>query len=938
MLNHVGTIFLDMAIDSGSVLLAQIVMATAAVVVYCLFCGLPFVEPWPSDPPPAKTASSTAKDGSSLEWYRHLNPHDPHSLLRMVKQMRTEGVDDMVLLSEIRAALQHKVFREASVMNVIIQFLVQEEDVDLVDALLEVLSEYDVRPDIASYEVVLECYVSIGNFDAVESLGRRLRAAKVHFSERMRLICVRAALSSKNLHSAAEWLKAKVDLSRPQVRQFVDLCLEKNNVQVLSSLPWVASRVTCGLVNRLLEDCVDTQSSNAIFDMSKVCRVKKNEHCVRLLLARGLDTARVRDLYAELTMEGRLRLAPEMLKACQSNRDANLAATIYRDQPNTSLLSSVLQICVDCGQHHLACELYEAFLPDRLDQDALHLLLSCAQQAGRQDLCASLHRKGGLGKQLAQLRAAGKRRDLGQAKRIYVDLLEHGLATTVVRNCFLDACVLARDVSAATSCFETLRSAHLADVVSYNTLLKGLLQSGQMAKARHLLSAMIPEGVRPNRVTYNEFLNALVNSGDRQGIWSLLDDMRKKCVSPNSVTCSILLKSLNADSSLDDFKKAMEYVDLLPVHEMDEVLLTSVLEACVRAGKLDVLSAKLRQYKACTFKAATYGSIIKAFGQARDLSRVMALWTDMQERGVAPTPMTLGCMVDALVKANQTQEAWRLVHEHPGIANTVVYSTLLKGFARTRQPDQLEAVYHEMQELQVECNVITFNTMIDMHCRCGRMDRVQRLMADMRSLGIRPDSVTTSMIVKGYCGSGNVHEALHALRSAHDFDEVLCVTVLGALARQRHMKEAKQLVEEMLDRGRRPSHHMLALLVKCANDPDVAFRTLDSIARRCALKPNLFVYTALMQLCVQTHQLERAFGVLALMRKDRVSPDKIFFSALLRGCVVAGDWERATQASLLAVDGPGIDHRCTEDVLALALRAGAPAAGLMKVLTRGVLL
>merc|ERR1719253_653725 len=456
-----------------------------------------------------------------------------------------------------------------------------------------------------------------------------------------------------------------------------------------------------------------------------------------------------------------------------------------------------------------------------------------------------------------------------------------------------------------------------------------------MAKARHLLS-MIPEGVRPNRVTYNEFLNALVNSGDRQGIWALLDDMRKKCVSPNSVTCSILLKSLNADSSLDDFKKAMEYVDLLPVHEMDEVLLTSVLEACVRAGKLDVLSDKLRQYKACTFKAATYGSIIKAFGQARDLSSVMAVWTDMQERGVAPTPMTLGCMVDALVKANQTQEAWRLVHEHPSIANTVVYSTLLKGFARTRQPDQLEAVYHEMQELQVECNVITFNTMIDMHCRCGRMDRVQRLMADMRSLGIRPDSVTTSMIVKGYCGSGNVQEALRVLRTATVVDEVLYITVLGALARLRQLKEAKRLVQEMMDRGRRPSQHMLALLVKCADDPDSAFQILDVIAGRCALSPNLFVYTALMQLCVQTHQIERAFGLLDTMRNDRVHPDKVFFSAMLRGCVVAGEWDRATQVYMLASDGPGLDHRCKEDVLMLAARAGGVAASFVKILTRAV--
>lgn len=934
MLNHVGTIFLDIALDTGSVLWAQIVMATAAVVVYCLFFGLPVVEPCPSDQPLNKALAAKANDASSVEWYR-LDTSDPDSLLRMVRQLRADSADDKVLLTEIRAALQHQAFREATVVNAILEFLARE-DLELVDAVLELLSASGVRPNVESYEVLLEGYASVNNFEAVKSLGRRLQEAEVHFSERMRLTCIRAALSTGSLSTAVEWLKVKVDLSRPQVRQLVDLCLKKKDVQVLSGLPWIASRVTCGLVNRILEDGLDAQSTHALFDLCKICRLKKNEHCARLFLEQGIDQSRTRDLYMELITDWRFHLASVFMRVCHVNHDYALAATIYRDQQTTSSFGSVLRVCMDGGQYRLACELYEERLPDRLDQDSLNMLLFAAQQAGRQDLCASLHRKGGLGKQLAQLRTAGKRRDLEHAKRIFVNLQEQGLATLVIRNCFLDACVLSRDVNAAVECFESMRTAKLADVVSYNTILKAFLQSGQMAKARALLSAMSSEGVGPNRVTYNEFLNALVNGGDRHGIWVLLEDMNKTCVSPNSVTCSILLKSLTADTVLDDFTKAMQYVDMLPAHEMDEVLLTSVLEACVRAGKLDVLLAKLRQYKSCTFKASTYGSIIKAFGQARDLPNVLAVWTDMQDRGVAPTPMCLGCMVDALVKASRTQEAWHLVNEHPLIANTVVYSTLLKGFARMRQPDKLEAVYHEMQERKVECNVITFNTMIDMHCRCGQMDRVKCLLSDMRSFGVRPDSVTTSMLVKGYCGSGNVREALRVLRTATVVDEVLYITVLGALARLRQLKEAKRLVQEMMDRGRRPSQHMLALLVKCADDPDSAFQILDVIAGRCALRPNLFVYTALMQLCVQTHQIERAFGLLDTMRNDRVHPDKVFFSAMLRGCVVAGEWDRATQVYMLASDGPGLDHRCKEDVLTLAARAGGVAASLVKILTRAV--
>merc|ERR1719265_2609767 len=44
--------------------------------------------------------------------------------------------------------------------------------------------------------------------------------------------------------------------------------------------------------------------------------------------------------------------------------------------------------------------------------------------------------------------------------------------------------------------------------------------------------------------------------------------------------------------------------------------------------------------------------MIKAYGQARDIERMWELWAEMENRNVTPTAITLGCMVDALVKNN----------------------------------------------------------------------------------------------------------------------------------------------------------------------------------------------------------------------------------------------------------------------------------------------
>merc|ERR1719393_883762 len=100
---------------------------------------------------------------------------------------------------------------------------------------------------------------------------------------------------------------------------------------------------------------------------------------------------------------------------------------------------------------------------------------------------------------------------------------------------------------------------------------------------------------------------------------------------------------------------------------MDEVLFASVVEACVRVGQLDLLSTKLQQYASfgglAGLTAPTYGSMIKAYGRAKDIERVRELWNEMRRRHVTPTSITLGCMVDALVNNGLQEEALSLTRE-----------------------------------------------------------------------------------------------------------------------------------------------------------------------------------------------------------------------------------------------------------------------------------
>merc|ERR1719191_1653739 len=517
-----------------------------------------------------------------------------------------------------------------------------------------------------------------------------------------------------------------------------------------------------------------------------------------------------------------------------------------------------------------------------------------------------------ISKHVAMMRARSKEQDLEGAMQVFRKLQSSGVQlTALVYNALLDSCVQCGKVNVALQHFNEMKTLGFVDVVSYNTLLKAYLKIGQIVKARKLLAEMSENNIQANQVTYNEMLNALVSTKDRKEMWALVREMNAIGMKPNSVTCSIILKSLTAHSATDDVRQAMALIDNLQ-EDMDEVLFASVIEACVRIGQLDLLSQKLQQYAAkgglAGLTAPTYGSMIKAYGRARDIERVRELWAEMRRRNVRPTSITLGCMVDALVCNSQPEEALRLVEEVRDdvamreILNTVIYSTLLKGFAQAKQPEKVQQVFEDMQADGIACNTVSYNTMIDANARTGRMARCDELFKDMQAVGVQPDIITFSTLVKGYCMDGDIDKGFAVLkdmtsRDRHEPDEILYNSLLDGCAKQHRVDDALGLIESMAKNNVRPSNFTLSILVKLlgrARRLNQAFQTVEDMCKRFDLQANIHVYTCLLYACFQNRQLPRALKLHdSMITEGGVEPDAKTYAVLARGCVQAGSLDKA---------------------------------------------
>merc|ERR1719182_918117 len=550
-----------------------------------------------------------------------------------------------------------------------------------------------------------------------------------------------------------------------------------------------------------------------------------------------------------------------------------------------------------------------------------------------------------ISKHVAMMRARSKENDLEGAMQVFRKLQSSGVQlTALVYNALLDSCVQCGKVNIALQHFNEMKELGFVDVVSYNTLLKAYLKIGQIGKARALLAEMSENDIQANQVTYNEMLNALVTTKDRKEMWALVREMNAMGMRPNSVTCSIILKSLTSHSAPDDVRQAMALIDNLQ-EDMDEVLFASVIEACVRVGQLDLLSSKLQQYAGigglAGLTAPTYGSMIKAYGRARDIERVRELWHEMRRRHVTPTSITLGCVIDALVNNGFPDEALSLTREIKedetckDILNTVIYSTLLKGFAQARQPNRVQDVFEEMKQMGIACNTVSYNTMLDANAMTGRMDRADELFRDMQASGVSPDVITYSTLVKGYCQAGDIDQGFQVLRDmvkggVHEPDEILYNSLLDGCAKQHRVDDALKLLEDMHQHNVRPSNFTLSILVKLLGRSrrlNQAFSMVEETCKRFDLQANIHVYTCLLYACFQNRQMPRALQLHdSMITEAGVEPDERTYAVLARGCLGAGSIEKAAnvvraayrlnpQGLVMPQRAPGVEVRALEEVM-----------------------
>jgi pentatricopeptide repeat protein len=536
------------------------------------------------------------------------------------------------------------------------------------------------------------------------------------------------------------------------------------------------------------------------------------------------------------------------------------------------------------------------------------------------------------------LRVYGKNKDWRGAAQILDRMKANGTPPdNLVLNTVLGLCVTVGQVDPAEKLFDRWHT--VGDVVSCNIVLKGFTQQAKMAKAEVMLKRMLIEGPDPNLITFNTMMDCAVramqvmsssNGNDKRPDtdagsiesaslhrpWELLDKLMELGLEPDRYTCSTLVKGMHvAGCTVAEIDRAVSLIrsvgaDALKTsgttaaHGIDsnarlvEVLFNTLLDACVTVRDLDRMGEifQMMQEFKVGVSAVTFGTLIKAFGQAGRLTRCHEVWEDMRSAGIKATIVTYGCYIDACIRNDDlfgAEELFELMVAQGVKPNAVVYTSLIRGFAQSKQPGKALEFYRRMRREGIEATCVTFNSILDVVARqLSEPAALQEVMDDMRNASIEPDLMTYSILLKANCSSGNIGGALTLFRQIRShglvFDQVAFNTLLQACSKADQIAEAEEVFDEMCRLGITPSNVTTSILVKMygkAHMLDKAISINDRMEREYGRKPNLFVYTCLIQACVQNKHVRQSWDIFNRMLTAGVEPDAITYGTVIHGCV-----------------------------------------------------
>ncbi|XP_057544340.1 pentatricopeptide repeat-containing protein At3g26630, chloroplastic [Amaranthus tricolor] len=218
-----------------------------------------------------------------------------------------------------------------------------------------------------------------------------------------------------------------------------------------------------------------------------------------------------------------------------------------------------------------------------------------------------------------------------------------------VKNTLLDMYLKCRCLEFARKVFDEM---NVRNVVSWTTMISGLIGFGEVDNARRLFDVMPQRNV----VSWTVMINGYVSNGRPQEAFELFSEMQIEGVRPNEFTLVSLLKGCTELGSLTLGDWVHDYA-IKNGFEMGVFLGTALLDMYSKCGSLEEAKKVFDIMEKRSL--ATWNSMISSLGVHGCGEEALALFGSMMEENVMPDAITFVGVLSACVQTRKVDEGLR---------------------------------------------------------------------------------------------------------------------------------------------------------------------------------------------------------------------------------------------------------------------------------------
>lgn len=408
----------------------------------------------------------------------------------------------------------------------------------------------------------------------------------------------------------------------------------------------------------------------------------------------------------------------------------------------------------------------------------------------------------------------------------------------------------------------------LPDHNIYNTLISHLFEEKRVDEALKLVSHMKDNGCQPNIQTHNVLIQGYLNSGQTEKAHLHLETMKVEGCMPTIET----LKLFGAT-----FGKAEEVEkDMLELPAKNSEIVGEVSQQSSKDERRDTKCNRILEI--CEGKSWDADTEKALSGYSKELTNKLGhRLLQSMEADVAKDFFTWAAK----------QEGY--AHRHHD------YNALFKILLRAGKFDSAIKVIKEMKENDMAIKPKSFTLLIHHYGKVGMMTAAEEAVDLMRSFGLNPDAKLYGVFLNGYLQAGDLESAARLLQSFSDVEDFNAA--ISAYTRAGKADSALKVLEIMENNGCPANVQTYDLLVRClcrADMSEEASTVLENMQKN-GLAPDVKVYNTLISYFCQKNRVDEALKLVSKVKEAGCQPDIMTHNSLITGYVKSRQVEKALQ-------------------------------------------